>query len=89
MRSRNSRTAGINIYALDVTPDRLANRRGFATHVGRDRTHPQGAPPKSNTDGLVTNDDGRLYALTESGIEVLSPPGQHLAVIPLGCITRC
>ncbi len=82
-------TAGINIYALDVQPDgRLANRRVFATYVGRDQTLPPGAPPRSNADGLVTDDDGRLYALTESGIEVLSPTGQHLGVIPLWCITR-
>ena len=49
---------------------------------------PAGAPPRSNADGLVTDDDGRLYSLTESGIEVLSPTGQHLGVIPLWCITR-
>ena len=82
-------TAGINIYAFDVQPDgRLANRRVFATYVGRDQTLPPGAPPRSNADGLVTDDDGRLYSLTESGIEVLSPTGQHLGVIPLWCITR-
>jgi sugar lactone lactonase YvrE len=56
--------------------------------VGRDQTLAPGSPPKSNADGLVTDDDGRLYALTESGIEVLSPTGQHLGVIPLWCITR-
>ena len=49
---------------------------------------PPGTPPKSNADGLVTDDDGRLYALTKSGIEVLSPTGQHVGVIPLWCITR-
>jgi sugar lactone lactonase YvrE len=82
-------TAGINIYALGVQPDgRLANRRVFATDVGRDQTLPPGVPPRSNAHGLVTDDDGRLYALTESGIEVLSPTGQHLGVIPLWCITR-
>jgi gluconolactonase len=82
-------TGGINIYAFDVQPDgRLANRRVFASYVGRDQTLPPGAPPKSNADGLVTDNDGRLYALTESGIEVLSPTGQPLGVIPLWCITR-
>ncbi len=82
-------TGGINIYAFDVQPDgRLANRRVFATFVGRDQTLLPGAPPKSNADGLVTDDDGRLYALTESGIEVLSPTGQHLGIIPIWCITR-
>src|SRR6266566_8743098 len=51
--------------------------------LGATRHSPPGAPPRSNADGLVTDDDGRLYALTESGIEVLSPTGQHLGVIPL------
>ncbi len=82
-------TAGINIYAFDVQPDgRLANRRVFASYVGRDQTLAPGAAPRSNADGLVTDDDGRLYALTELGIEVLGPTGQHLGVIPLWCITR-
>jgi gluconolactonase len=82
-------TGGINIYAFDVQPDgRLSNRRVFATYVGRDQTLAPGAPPMSRADGLVTDDEGRLYALTESGIEVLSPTGQHLGVIPLWCITR-
>ena len=82
-------TGGINIYAFDVASDgRLANRRVFASYVGRDQTLPPGAPPKSNADGLVTDDDGRLYALTKSGIEVLSPTGQALGVIPLWCLTR-
>jgi gluconolactonase len=82
-------TGGINIYAFDVQPDgRLANRRVFATYVGRDQTLAPNAAPMSRADGLVTDDDGRLYALTEAGIEVLSPTGQALGVIPLWCITR-
>jgi gluconolactonase len=82
-------TGGINIYAFDVQPDgRLTNRRVFGTYVGRDQMVPAGAPPISRADGLVTDDEGRLYALTESGIEVLSPTGQALGVIPLWCITR-
>jgi gluconolactonase len=82
-------TAGIHAYAFDVQPDgRLTNRRVFATFVGRDQTLPPAAPPRSNADGLVTDDDGRLYALTEAGIEVVSPAGQALGVIPIWCITR-
>jgi sugar lactone lactonase YvrE len=57
-------------------------------YVGRDQTLPPGSPPTSNADGVVADDEGRLYALTESGIEVLSPTGQPLGVIPLWCITR-
>ena len=82
-------TGGINIYALDVQADgRLANRRVFATYTGRDVSLPATAAPVSRADGLVTDDDGRLYALTDSGIEVLSPTGQHLGAIPVWCITR-
>jgi gluconolactonase len=82
-------TGGINIYAFDVQTDgRLANRRVFGTYIGRDQMVPPTAPPISRADGLVTDADGRLYALTESGIEVLSPTGQHLGVIPIWCITR-
>src|SRR6185503_7174274 len=82
-------TGGIHAYAFDVLPDgRLANRRVFATYVGRDRTIPADAAPISNADGLVIDEDGRVYALTEAGIEVVSPGGQHLGVIPVWCITR-
>jgi gluconolactonase len=82
-------TQGLNIYAFDVQADgRLANRRVFATYTGRDMSLPPGAPPVSRADGLTTDDDGRLYALTDSGIEVLSPTGAHLGAIPVWCITR-
>src|SRR6185436_13667236 len=82
-------TQGINLHAFDVQPDgRLANRRVFATYVGRDVSLPATAPPVSRADGLVTDDDGRLYALTDAGIEVLSPTGQALGAIPVWCITR-
>ena len=82
-------TQGITLYAFDVQPDgRLANRRVFATYVGRDVSRAATEPPISRADGLVTDNDGRLYALTDAGIEVLSPAGQHLGAIPVWCITR-
>jgi sugar lactone lactonase YvrE len=82
-------TAGIDAFAFDVLADgRLTNRRVFVTYVGRDRSIPPTEPPMSNADGLVIDDDGRVYALTEAGIEVISPGGQHLGVIPIWCITR-
>ena len=82
-------TAGINVYAFDVLSDgRLANRRVFTTYVGRDRSVAANDPPRSNADGLVVDDEGRLYGLTEAGIEVVSPSGQHLGVIHVWCITR-
>jgi gluconolactonase len=82
-------TGGIHAYAFDILPDgRLTNRRVFVTYVGRDKTRPADAEPISNADGLVIDDEGRLYALTEAGIEVVSAVGQHLGVIPVWCITR-
>jgi sugar lactone lactonase YvrE len=82
-------TGGVHAYAFDVLSDgRLANRREFGTYVGRDKSTPASEAPISNADGLVLDDQGRLYALTEAGIEVVSPRGQHLGVIPVWCITR-
>ena len=82
-------TGGIHVYAFDVQPDgRLTNRRVFATYAGRDQLLAATAPPVSNADGLAIDEEGRLYALTESGIEVVSPGGQPLGVIPVWCITR-
>ena len=82
-------TGGIHSYAFDILPDgRLSNERVFATYVGRDKTIPADAAPISNADGLAIDEDGRLYALTEAGIEVVSGAGQHLGVIPVWCITR-
>jgi len=82
-------TAGINIYAFDVLPDgRVANRRVIASYVGRDGSVAASDPPRSNADGLAIDDDGRLYGLTEAGIEVINPSGRHLGVIPVWCITR-
>ncbi len=82
-------TGGIHAYAFDVLPDgRLSNRREFATYVGRDASIAATAPPVSSADGLVIDEEGRLYALTEAGIEVVSSNGQHLGIIPAWCITR-
>jgi sugar lactone lactonase YvrE len=82
-------TGGINAYAYDVLADgRLANKRVFVTYVGRLPTTSATDPPASAADGLVLDADGRVYSLTEAGIEVISPRGQHLGVIPIWCITR-
>ena len=82
-------TGGTHAYAFDVLSDgRLANRREFVTYVGRDKTTPASEPAMSNADGLVLDDQGRLYALTDAGVEVVSPAGVHLGVIPAWCITR-
>jgi gluconolactonase len=92
MLSRDERTlyvndtGGIHTYAFDVRPDGLlANQRVFATWTGRDRAV---AEPVANTDGIAIDEEGRVYVLTEAGIEMASTSGQHLGVIHVWCITR-
>jgi gluconolactonase len=81
-------TGGIHAYAFDIQPDgRLANRRIFTTYAGR-TTASTDAVPVSAADGLTIDDEGRLYALTEAGIEVVAPNGNAIGIIPLWCITR-
>ena len=82
-------TGGIHAHAFDVLPDgRLSSGRVFVTYVGRDRTVVPPAPPISQADGLAIDSEGRLYGLTEAGVEVASASGQHLGIIPVWCITR-
>jgi gluconolactonase len=66
----------------------LSNRRVFTSYVGRTQPTSANDAPLSSADGLVIDEEGRLYALTEAGIEVVSSSGQHLGVIPVWCITR-
>jgi gluconolactonase len=79
-------TNGIDMFAFTVLPDgRLANRRVFATWIGR--TPPLGGAPgvASGADDLVVDNEGRIYSITAAGIEVLSPAGRPLGVIPAFC----
>ena len=79
-------TNGILSFAFDVLPDgRLSNRRVFATYAGR--TPPLGAADgiASGADDLVIDNDGRVYAITAAGIEVLTEAGQPLGIIPVTC----
>ncbi len=79
-------TNGIDAFAFNVLPDgRLSNRRVFATYVGR--TPPLGAASgvASGADDLVVDSEGRVYSITAAGIEVLSPAGQALGIIPAFC----
>src|SRR5262245_10201480 len=81
-------TGGIHAYAFDIQPDgKLTNQRVFTTYAGRNVSGTDAAPV-SAADGLTIDDEGRLYALTEAGIEVVSPIGRSLGIIPVWCITR-
>ena len=79
-------TNGIQAFAFDVLPNgRLSNRRVFATYTGR--TPPLGATEgvASGADDLVIDNEGRVYAVTAAGIEVLNEAGQPLGIIPAAC----
>jgi len=79
-------TNGLESFAFDVLPDgRLTNRRVFATYAGR--TLPLGATEgvASGADDLVIDNEGRVYAITAAGIEVLTAAGQPLGIIPVAC----
>ena len=58
------------ILAYDVQPDgSIQNRRPFVK-------------PEGGQDGLAVDAAGRLYVASDLGIQVFSPQGQHLGLIP-------
>ena len=74
---------GEYVLAFAVQPDgSLANRRDFAKY---DRTDPvtDGTPFKltSGADGLIVDNDGRLYVAGLNGVIVYSNKGQYLGKI--------
>jgi gluconolactonase len=75
---------GEYILAYDVQPDgSLRNRRNFAKY---DRTDPLAEGPfklTSRADGLIVDNDGRLYVAGLSGVSVYSPQGRHIGTIPV------
>jgi len=68
----NASTNGPTIVAFDVQPDgTVKNQRDFgkleAGGVG---------------DGMAIDAEGRLYVTSAPGVQVLSPEGRHLGLIP-------
>lgn len=60
------------VAVFDVQPDgSLTNQREFAK-----------LPPKSFGDGSAVDADGRVYVSTNPGVQVFSPDGKYLGVIP-------
>jgi len=77
---------GVHITAWDIQPDGLVrNRRDFATLTGRSTRDNGLGGVKTFADGMTIDNDGRLYVATGGGIEVLSPQGVHLGIIPVKC----
>jgi gluconolactonase len=68
-------------YVFDVQPDGTAgNRRQFAHLAGIVRTE---KGMNNGVDGLAIDDHDRLYCISNAGIEVFSPKGEALGIIPV------
>ena len=76
---------GEYLLAFDVKEDgTLTNRRNFAKY--RSLTQKDSKDPllaeDNGADGLAVDNDGRVYVATNAGVEVFSPKGDMLGVIP-------
>lgn len=88
MLSRDEKTLYVNnsngeyLLAFDVQADgTLTNRRNFVKYQGGSKN--AAGVFVSGSDGLAIDNDGRLYVATAAGVEVVSPKGEHLGVIPV------
>jgi gluconolactonase len=65
-------TNGNTIIAFDILADgSVTNRRNFAT-----------LEAGGNGDGMAIDDAGRLYVTSPPGVQVISPDGKYLGLIP-------
>ena len=77
---------GADVIAWDIQPDGLVRgRRTFGTLTGRSTRDNGLGGVKTFADGMTIDNEGRLYVATGGGVEVLSPQGRHLGVIPVRC----
>jgi gluconolactonase len=77
---------GDRIIVWDIRSDGLVeNRREFATLKGRSNRDNGLGGIKTFADGMAVDNDDRLYVATGGGVEVLSPQGEHLGIIPVRC----
>jgi gluconolactonase len=68
-------------YAYDVQPDHtLQNRRNFARLQGIVQTD---KGMNNGIDGMIIDNDGRLYVISNAGIEVFTSTGAALGIIAL------
>jgi sugar lactone lactonase YvrE len=69
-------SSGEYLIAFDVQPDgKLTNKRNFGKY--------QGLPTKeSHADGIAVDSEGRVYVGIATGVQVFSPKGEALGVIP-------
>jgi gluconolactonase len=77
---------GVYMLSFEVAPDgAISNRRNFARYKSvRIPGHADPALDEDNgADGMAVDSEGRVYAATNVGVEVFSPRGELLGVIPV------
>ena len=77
---------GVYMLAFDVAPNgTISNRRNFARYKSvRIPGHKDPSWDEDNgADGMAVDSEGRVYAATNSGVEVFSPKGELLGVLPV------
>jgi gluconolactonase len=77
---------GVYMLAFDVAPDgTISNRRNFARYASvRVPGHADPSWDEDNgADGMAVDSEGRMYAATNVGVEVFSPDGDLLGVMPV------
>ena len=76
-------SGGEYMRAFDINPDgSLKNARNFGKYGFMVANATTGVTA-SGADGMTIDNEGRLYAATNGGVEVFSEQGQNLGVIPL------
>jgi gluconolactonase len=93
--SRDERTLyvsdsnGEHVIAWDIQPNGLVqNRRELGTLQGRSNRDNGLGGIRTFADGMAVDSEDRLYVTTGGGVEVLSPDGAHLGIIPVRCLPR-
>jgi gluconolactonase len=77
---------GVYMLAFDVAADgTISNRRNFARYKSvRIPGHKDPSWDEDNgADGMAVDSEGRVYAATNVGVEVFSPRGELLGVLPV------
>jgi gluconolactonase len=77
---------GVYMLAFDVASDgKISNRRNFARYKSvRIPGHKDPSWDEDNgADGMAVDSEGRVYAATNAGVEVFSPRGELLGVLPV------
>lgn len=69
-------SGGEYLIAFDVQSDgKLTNRRNFGKYIGLKSV-------ESHADGIAVDSEGRVYVGIEPGVQVFSPKGESLGLIP-------